>query len=422
MLAAGHAAVAGKSGSRFGVNGSPPKVDFAKVHDHVHGVIAAIAPMDSVERFEGLGVTVIRAAARFTGPREVVADGRTVRAKWFVVATGSRAGVPPIPGLDKVTYLTNETVFERTESPDHLVIIGGGPIGAEMAQAHRDLGARVTLLEMFTILGKDDPELVDPLRLRLRADGIDVREGIKIEKVAKRKGGGITVTIEEDGKKKTVSGSTLLVAAGRLPNVEDLGLEAAGVAYTKTGITVDGRLRSSNKRIFAVGDVAGSYQFTHIAGYHAGIVIRNILFRMFWSKVDYSAVPWVTFTDPEVAHVGMNEVEAKARHGQISVLRWPYAENDRAQAERDVDGFIKVVTSRRGRVLGASIVGSQAGELILPWVIAVQTKMKIGTMAGIIAPYPTRSEVSKRAAGSYYVPSLFSERTRRVVRTLMKFA
>ncbi len=420
LLAAGHAAQTIRDSARFGVNSVQPTIDFEKVHAHVHGVIGAIAPNDSVARFTGLGVQVIQAEAKFTGPREVAAGGTTVRAKRFVVATGSRAGVPPIEGLDTTPFLTNETIFERTAAPEHLIVIGGGPIGMEMAQAHRRLGARVTVLELATILPKDDPELVDILRTLMRAEGIDIREGITVVKTG-RKGNGVTVTIDEDGKEVAIDGSDLLVAAGRTPNVDGLDLEKAGIDYTRAGITTDARLRTTNKRVYAVGDIAGGPQFTHIAGYHAGIAIRNMLFRL-PAKVDYRAMPWVTYTAPELAHVGLSEAAARAAGEDVTILRWPFAENDRAQAERETDGLIKVVTTKKGRILGASILGAHAGELILPWVLAIGQKMKIGAMAGAIAPYPTLGEVSKRAAGSYYVPKLFSERTRKIVRFLLKFA
>ncbi len=420
LIAAAHAAQTVREARRFGVDAGSPKIDFRAVHDHVHGVIAGIAPMDSPSRFEGLGVTVIREHARFVGPREIAAGDTKIRAKRIVVATGSRAGVPPIPGLDKTPYLTNETIFESRQAPEHLIVIGGGPIGAEMAQAHRRLGSKVTMLEMFTILAKDDPEPVDILRARLKGEGIDIREGIKIDKIA-RKGKGVAVTLTEDGKRLVIEGSHILVAAGRRANVEGLELETAGVDYTKAGITVDRRLRSSNRRVYAIGDVAGGPQFTHIAGYHAGIVLRNILFRL-PAKVDYKSMPWVTFTDPELAHVGMSEAEAREAHGEIRILRWPFAENDRAQTERDTDGLLKAVTTKNGRVLGASILGAHAGELILPWVMAVSGGMKASKLAGLIAPYPTRSEVTKRAGGSLYTAKLFSERTKKVVRFLLKFA
>lgn len=425
LLAAAHAAQAQRAPGDCGIAAHPPAIDWAKVHDHVHGVIAAIAPVDSVERFTGLGVTVILGAARFAGPREVIAataSGETrIRAKWIVIATGSRAAVPPVPGLGTVPYLTNETIFERKTAPAHLVIIGGGPIGLEMAQAHRRLGARVSVLELAAIMPKDDPELVDVVRKRLVGEGVTLFEQTKVLRVEKR-GTGIAVEIERGGKREFVEGSDLLVAAGRAANVDGLDLEIAGIAYTKRGITVDAHLRSTNRRVFAIGDAAGGYQFTHVAGWHAGIVIRQMLFRLFWTKADTRAVPWVTFTDPELAHVGLSEAEAKKQHGEVRVLRWSFHENDRAQAERATEGFIKVICTRKGRILGAGIVGKSAGELIHPWVLAVANRMMVSQLASYIAPYPTLGEVGKRAAGSFYTPALFSDRTRRIVRFLLRFA
>ena len=414
LIAAAQAANTVRHSGRFGVNGHEPEIDFAAVHDHVHGVIAAIAPHDSVERFEGLGVEVIQGAGRFTGPREIEVDGRRIRARRFVIATGSSAAVPPIPGLDDVPYLTNETIFDLTDRPEHLIVIGGGPIGAELAQAHRRLGAEATILEMARILGKDDPEVTEIVRQRLADEGVAMLEGVSISSVA-RDGNGVAVSIEQDGRERTVSGSHLLVAAGRRANVDGLNLDAAGIDYSPLGITVDARLRTTNKRVFAIGDVAGGYQFTHVAGYHAGIVIRNALFSL-PAKANHDAVPWVTYTDPEIAHVGLTEAQARETHGDaIKVVRWSFAENDRAQAERETDGLVKAVVGPKGKILGASIAGLHAGELLQPWVLAISQGLKIGAMASIIAPYPTLGEVNKRAAGSYYTPTLFSDRTRKVV-------
>jgi pyruvate/2-oxoglutarate dehydrogenase complex dihydrolipoamide dehydrogenase (E3) component len=420
LLAAGHAAQAMRDAGRFGIAAVEPEVDFAAVNAHVRGVIDGIAPMDSQERFEGMGVQVIRAAARFTGPHEVEAGGQRIHARRFVVATGSSAAIPPIPGIGDVPVLTNETIFDLETRPEHLIVIGGGPIGAEMAQAHRRLGCEVTVLEMFALLGRDDPEAAEVVRRRMLAEGIAIHEGIQIQDVSGR-AGEITANIARDGATETIRGSHLLVAAGRKTNVDGLGLDEAGIEYSPKGIAVDARLRSSNKRVFAIGDVAGGYQFTHVAGYHGGIVLRNALF-MLPAKANHDAVPWVTYTDPELAQVGLTDIQAKEKFGDgINILRWPLAENDRAQAERQPDGFAKIVTDRRGRVVGATIVGTHAGELILPWVLAVSGKQKIGRIASVIAPYPTLSEVGKRAAGSYYAPKLFSERTRKIVRFLQKF-
>ena len=420
MIAAAHAAHAVRSAGRFGIGAGEPSVDFEKVHDHVHGVIGAIAPHDSVERFEGMGVRVIQERGRFVGPNKVRAGDTVITAKRIVISTGSRAGVPPIPGLEDVPFLTNETVFDKKAAPAHLIVIGGGPIGSELAQAHRRLGCKVTILEMFSVLGKDDPELTEVVKNRMLSEGIVMREGIKIIRV-ERADNGVAVIIEDDGREDRIEGSDLLVSAGRVPNLEGLDLEAAGIDYDKRGVTVDARLRSTNRKVFAIGDVAGGFQFTHVAGYHAGIVIRNALFR--WpAKVDYSALSWVTYTDPELAHVGMTEAQAREKHGNIRVLRHAFAENDRAQAERETDGLAKIITTGKGVIVGASIVGPHAGELLQSWILPIQKKMKIGAVAGLIIPYPTLGEVNKRAAGSYYTPTLFSERTKKIVRFLLRFA
>ena len=419
LLAAAHAAHAQRHADPFGIANHEPAVDFAKVHAHVHGVIAAIAPHDSVERFEGLGVTVIRAPASFTGPAEVQAGSHRIRARRFVVATGSSAAIPPVPGLGDIPYLTNESIFGLKERPDHLLVLGGGPIGIEMAQAFRRLGARVTLLERAAILPRDEPEAVTILRDALIREGITLHEGIEVV-AARGTGAGVELELRGNAGPVLVQGSHLLVAAGRKPNTAGLGLEAAGIAFTPRGITVDQRLRSSNRRVFAIGDVSGGPQFTHIAGYHAGIVIRNALFGL-PAKVDYAALPWVTYADPELAHVGLTEASAReAGHG-VSTLLQPLAGNDRAQAERATEGLAKIILGPRGRILGATILAPRAGEMIGVWGVAIQQKMKIGAIASMIAPYPTMSEISKRAAGSFYTPSLFSARTRRLVGLLQRW-
>jgi pyruvate/2-oxoglutarate dehydrogenase complex dihydrolipoamide dehydrogenase (E3) component len=421
LLASAKAARRWQSETALGVSYAPPSVDFAAVHRHVHEVIAAIAPNDSVERFESLGVKVIRGTARFVGARELQVGETRIRARRIVVATGSKAAVPPIPGIESVPYFTNETVFANTDRPDHLIVIGGGPIGIEMAQAHRGLGSQVTVLEASRIMPKDDPELVAVVRERLIADGIALREGIQIARLEKEQGGVAAILRSPDGTEERVSGSHLLIAAGRRPNTAGLDLEKAGVAFGPKGIQVDARLRTTNRHVFAIGDVAGGPQFTHVAGYHAGIVIRNALFRQ-PAKVDYRALPWVTYTDPELAHVGLTEADARKAHGDdISVLRWPYHDNDRAQTERETHGLVKAITTRSGKILGASIVGAHAGELIQVWVLAIGQGLNIKALASMIAPYPTLGEVSKRAAGSFYTPKLFSPRTRKLVRFLSWF-
>jgi pyruvate/2-oxoglutarate dehydrogenase complex dihydrolipoamide dehydrogenase (E3) component len=422
LIAAARAATAIRGARRFGIAGGEPAVDYRAMRDHVRGVIAEIAPNDSEERFTGLGVRVIRAQARFTSRDEVEAGDVRVRARRVVIATGSSAAVPSIPGLGAggVPYLTNETIFDLDQAPGHLLVVGGGPIGCELAQAQRRLGCRVTVLEAATLLPKDDPELVDFVRRRLRADGVEIHEGVKIKRVEGTTGNLVAV-LDAGGSEQRVAGTHLLIATGRRPNVEELNLEAAGVRASAKGIEVDARLRTGNRKIYAIGDAIGGYQFTHMAGYHAGIVIRNALFRL-PARVDHSAVPWVTYTDPELGNVGLSEAEARRTHGDgVRLARWSFHDNDRAQAERNADGLIKIVADRRGRILGAGIVGPHAGELLLTWSLAITKKASLRDIAGLIAPYPTLSEVSKRAAGSFYVRQLFSTRTRRLVRFLARF-
>ena len=419
LLAAGKAAHRMRHTGRFGITPHEPEVDFAAVNRHVRDVIAAIEPNDSVERYRSFGVDVITGHARFVSPDAVEAAGRRIRARRFVVATGSAAAIPPIPGLDRVPFLTNETLFDNKVLPTHLIVIGGGPIGCEMAQAHRRLGARVTVLDMGPILPHDDPELVAVVQESMIEDGIELVEHITIHEV-QGEDGRIVVSCAREDESRVVEGSHLLVAAGRRPNTEGLGLDAAGIAHDRRGITVDSRLRTTNRRVFAIGDCAGGFQFTHLASYHAGIVIRNALLRL-PAKVNLEAFPWVTYTDPELAHVGLAEAEARRRHGTVTVLRFACAENDRAIAERATGGFIKVVTTPRGRILGASIVAAGAGELIAPWVLAMGAGLKIGAVAGMIAPYPTLGEISKRVAGSFYTPRVFSRGMKRLVGILARF-
>ena len=419
LLAAAHAADAARRAGRLGVDVDEPRIDFARVQDHVRGVIDGIAPHDSVERYRDLGVEVIEGHARFTGPRQIEVGDRVVTARRFVIATGSSPLVPPIPGLDRVAFETNETIFERREAPGHLIVIGGGPIGVELAQAHRQLGARVTIVEMASILARDDRELTEIVKSRLRDDGIEIREGATVTGVEGR-GGAVTARIRGEGGEETLEGTHLLVAAGRRPNIDDLGLAAAGIEATPRGITVDARLRTSNRRVFAIGDVAGPYQFTHMASFHAGIVIRNALFRL-PAKADHCAVPWVTYTSPELAQVGMTEDEARRALVDIQVLRFPIAENDRARAERETDGLAKVITTKKGVVVGAGIAHAHAGELIQSWLLPIARGMHIKHVAGLIVPYPTLGEINKRVAGSYFTSSLFGARVKCLVRLLAKF-
>lgn len=420
LLAAGHAAHGTSAAGRYGIDAGVHGVDWQRVRDHVKGVIAAIAPMDSVERYTGFGVRVVQAEARFTGPRSVEGGGVRVEAKYIVIATGSAPAVPPIPGIDTVPYLTNETVFDLPQRPRRLLVLGGGPIGCELAQAYARLGAEVVLIEAARLLGNEDEEAAEVVRRALIRDGVEVHEGASAVH-AGAGGAGIELTVRSDDAETVLTGSHLLVAVGRRVGFEGLDLARAGIETDERGrLRLDRRLRTSNRRVFAVGDAAGGAQFTHLAGFHAGIVIRNALF---WlpAKAE-TALPRVTYTAPELASVGADEATLRDRGQAFEVLRWAYAENDRAIAERDTDGFTKVYVSKKGRILGATVVGTGAGEIVSLWTLAIAKKMTVADMAGLVVPYPTRSEVVKRAAGSWYVPKLFSERTRRIVRFLMRLS
>ncbi|MBV9554465.1 MAG: FAD-dependent oxidoreductase [Alphaproteobacteria bacterium] len=417
LIASARLAHEWRRGAIMGLRMAPPTIDAAAVADSVAHVVATIAPNDSVKRFEALGVTVLHAEAKFTGARSIRAGDAEVQARRFVIATGSRPAVPPIPGLDTLPYFSNETIFANRTPLRHLVVIGGGAVGIELAQAHRRLGAAVTVLDIGPLLPRDDPELVALLAQSLVGEGIVLRPHTPVAAV-EGDPRGLAVVLESGER---IDGSHLLVAAGREPNVETLDLMAARIAATPHGITVDARLRTSNRRAYAIGDVAGGPQLTHVALYHAGIAIRNALFRL-PARTDYRALPWVTYTDPELAQVGMSEAVARDAYGdKIRVLRWPFTDNDRAHTERDTAGMVKVVTAANGRILGAGILGAGAGEQITTWALAVAQRLKIGAIAKLVVPYPTRGEAGKRAAGVFYTPTLFSPGTRRLVRLLARF-
>jgi len=415
LIAAASAAATARSASKFGVLVSEPRTEFTAVMDHVQSIVDAIAPHDSQERFEGLGVTVIREAATFIDAQRVRAGEMVISAKFFVVATGSSAFIPPIDGIGDVPYLTNETVFSNRVLPGHLIIIGGGPIGIELAQAHRRLGARVTIIEADRILNKEDPEAAELVRKSLTEEGVSIREGSAVKSVSAQ-GGEVDVSLPGE----TIRGSHLLVAVGRRANLAGLDLQKAGVRLSNEAIELDSRLRTSNKRIYAIGDAAGGAQFTHLAGDHASTFIRNALFKMPAKRRD-ALCPRVTYSDPEIASVGLAEREALKIDPGARCVRWDFKDNDRAQAEKRTEGFAKIVIGRNGKILGATIAGKAAGDHLQPLALAIANGMKIGAFTAMIAPYPTRGEALKRAAGAWYAPSLFSERTRSVVRLLSLF-
>jgi pyruvate/2-oxoglutarate dehydrogenase complex dihydrolipoamide dehydrogenase (E3) component len=408
-----------RTASGFGIASVEPSVDWLQVKAHIKSVIAAIEPNDSQERFEGLGVTVIRERARFADARTIVSASARVRAKRMVIATGSRAVAPPIPGLDQAPFLTNETIFDIDALPRHLVILGAGPIGVELGQAFRRLGVQVTLVEAASALGSADREAADLVLNTLRTEGLEILEGWRAQR-AHKTAEGISLDIAKDGASRTLEGSHVLVAAGRAPNLEGLGLEAAGIAFDKRAVATSPTLRSNtNKAVWALGDAAGG-GFTHTAGWHASVFVRNVLFKA-RTQANALAMPAVVYCDPELAQIGLTEAQARERFGdKAKTVRWDFHDNDRAQAQRDTEGFCKLVIGAGGKILGATIVGTEAGELIAPIALAMANKLGVRALTAAVLPYPTRSEIWKRAAGAYFTPTLFSPGTRALVGALKR--
>jgi pyruvate/2-oxoglutarate dehydrogenase complex dihydrolipoamide dehydrogenase (E3) component len=408
-----------KQAIKFGWAITDAQVDYAEVHKHIHKVISNIEPNDSVKRFEALGVKVILESGKFLDRCTLETESYLIKAKRFIIATGSIPFTPPIEGLAAVPYYTNESIFDLKELPKRLVVIGGGPIGIELAQAFHNLGSTVTVLEAFTALPKDDPVLTSKLKQILNNSGIDIKEHVKISSVKQIDNQLHISYVDANNQSTDVLATHILVATGRRPNIAKLNLDAAGIKYLPQGIVVSNILRTSNTKVYAIGDCTGGYQFTHVAGYHAGLAIRNSIFKL-GTKVQTKATPWVTYSDPELAHVGLLEAQLIQQKIAHKVLSLTFAENDRAQTENNTEGLIKILVTPKGYILGASILGPQAGELIFPWVIAIQNKLKISAIANSIAPYPTLCDINKRIAGSFYTDKIFSPMIRRIVTLLMK--
>ena len=414
LLAAARRAEAIRGAAAFGLEVQNVGVNFAKVSDHVHSVVAAVEPAYSMERFTGLGVRVIRAHAQFKDARTVTAGDFEIRARRFVVAAGSKPVIPAIAGLDGGPFLTSETIFDLKERPEHLIIVGAGSVGLELAQAFRRLGSSVTVLEAARPLAGDDPECVDIVLDRLEREGVVIRSGVNIVGVT-YVGGTVTAAIAAAGAEQTITGSHLLIAAGRKPAIDGLGLDAARIRHDHSGISVDRKLKTTNRRVYAIGDcIAGHSSLAHVANYHAGQVIRNALFRL-PVRVRNAAMPWATYTEPELAQAGLTEAQAQASGLKIRIARWPYNDNDRAQTERDTRGHIKIIMTAKGKIVGATIAGAQASELIGMWALAIAQGLNIRSFADIVLPYPTLSEIGKRAAIDYFAPSLTGSWVRRIV-------
>jgi pyruvate/2-oxoglutarate dehydrogenase complex dihydrolipoamide dehydrogenase (E3) component len=419
LAAAAREAQAMRTAGRFGMENAEPEIDFKAVMARVREIAASAAPAVSTERLATLGVTVINAEARFTGRRRLVAGDTEVRARRYVIATGSSPIVPAIPGIEEIGCLTCDTVFELSRRPGHLIIIGGSPAGLELAQAFQRLGSQVTVLEAETVLPGEDPEMASVVARKLRAEGVTLREGVKVTAVERRGKTSVRVLIETEAGSDDIDGSHLLVATGRAPNIAGLDIKKARVATKGQAIDVSAMLRTTNRRIYAIGDVTGAPQSAQTATYHAGLVLRALLFRL--PAKDRAIVPRVVHTDPELAHAGLTEAQAAKRHRRLAILRWPYAENDRARAERRTEGHIKVVAARNGDILGVTIAGASASELIGIWTLALSKGLGLKDMATAIPPHPTFGEIGKSAAITYFVEDARSSLMRGIVRLMQLF-
>lgn len=407
-----------QQGERFGLPAiSPPTVDFTKIADRIQSVINVIQVHDSVKRFNSLGVEVLFGSPRFIDEHSVDLSGKQLSARSWVIATGSSPAPPGLESLSQIPYITNKEIFSLSKLPRTMLVLGGGPIAIEMAQAFNRLGAEVIVVQRSAqILSREDTDMASIVMERLKAEGITFYLNATVTEASSH-GTFHTITIQHKGKSKVLSADTVLLAQGRVPNTGGLGLSAIDLAYSRRGITVDRRMRTSHKHIYAPGDINGSFQFTHAAGYEGGIVVSNAIFRL-PRKTDTKWMPWCTYTDPELASMGMNEKRAQAAGIAYTVLKEEFADNDRAIAEGTGIGIVKLLLDKKERPLGIQIAGPRAGDLISEWVAILNGGIKLSTLAGTIHPYPTLGEINKRIASSYISPKLFSTKVQKVLKIL----
>ncbi len=389
-----------------------PPVDFTKVRARIQSVIATIQKHDSEERFCGLGAKVMFGDPVFEDDHSIKLEGRLMSARKWVIATGSSPDHPPVEGLDKTPYITNKEIFSLDRLPDSMIVLGAGPIATEMAQAFCRLGTKVTVIQRSgQILSKEDKDMADEVMAVLALEGVTFYLNTSVLGV---KDLGIEREVmikDKEGATKSLRAEKILVAMGRDPNVKGLNLEEIGVQFDRKGIEVDDRMRTTQKHIYAAGDVTGAFQFTHAAGYEGGIVVSNAIFHL-PRKADYTFMPWCTYTDPELASIGMNEKAAKAAGLDYTVFTEPFKGNDRSLAEGEETGRIKMILNKSERPIGVQILGPQAGELLSEWVAVLNGKVKLSTLASAVHPYPTLGEINKRVAGTYFSPKIFSEKVK----------
>ena len=412
-----------RDSGRFGLpRVEPGRVDMGAVNDRIASVIAEIEKHDSPERFRGLGAEVFLGHAEFRSPHEILFNGeQTLSAKHVILATGSSPRVIPFPGIEEAGYITNIDAFSLPELPRRIATIGAGPIGVELSQAYRRLGAEVTVLDVATqVLPREDADMADVVRRRLEAEGVDLRLGAKIERVEKH---GSVKTIHltaADGASETLEVDEILMAVGRQGNTTGLRLDEIGVTIEKSFVVTDSRLRTSRPNILGVGDVNGKFMFTHVAGAEGSVAVRRIALHA-GGRMDYAHVPWVTYTDPELASVGYNENAAKADGIFYRTIVQPFGSTDRSQAEGETEGLMKILLDRKDRVIGTQIVGFHAGELLAPALYSVGRKWKASAVMAPIFPYPTLSELHKRTVSGYLGPRLFNDRVRGILRFLFRY-
>lgn len=406
-----------KTAERFGLPPvQVPPVDFRKVSARIRSVINVIQEHDSEERFCNLGARVLFGEPDFSDEHTVRLNGDRFTAKTWVIATGSSAFAPPIPGLDQTEFLTNREIFYMDRLPQSMIILGGGPIGCEMGQAFNRLGTRVTIVDQLEqILGKEDPDMADAVEQVMTAEGVGFQLGARIESVHDRGNEKKVVIKSRDGQRISLTAETILMSLGRRANVEGLGLENIGVEFDRVGIKVDNRLRTTQKHIYAAGDVAGGYQFTHAAGYEGGIVVSNAIFHL-PRKTNYKYLPWCTYTDPPLGSIGMNETMAKEAGIDYAVWTEEFKANDRSLAEGEVSGKIKMILDEKENPIGVQILGPNAGDLIGEWVAILNGKVKLSTLAAAVHPYPTVGEINKKVAGTFFSPKIFSDKIKKTLK------
>jgi pyruvate/2-oxoglutarate dehydrogenase complex dihydrolipoamide dehydrogenase (E3) component len=411
-----------KDAARYGLPSVVPgPVDFSLIAERISQVIADIQHHDSVERFNGLGVEVRFGSASFTDEHTISLAGRSLTAAKWLIATGSSPAIPVLDGLSELEYLTNRDIFSLSSLPESLIVLGAGAIAVEMAQAFSQLGAKVAVVQRGKqILSKEDQDMADGVRKSLAASGVSFHLGSTLRKAVKNGASKTIVFTDDQGAEQSISASEILVALGRSANVNGLGLEGIGIECSSQGITVDKRLRTRHKHIFAAGDVIGGYQFTHAAGYEGGVVLTNAILGL-PRRVDYTWMPWCTYTSPELASIGFNEKRARAAGLDYRVWTESFAANDRAHAEGEREGCIKLLLDRRGRPLGVQILGPHAGDLLSEWVAVLNGGVKLSTLAGAIHPYPTLAEINKRVVGNIYSLKLFSDTVRKALKLIYRY-